>query len=428
MEETQSWLTRPARAIAKPYPWVYSSLYLGALFAEGYYRTAGLCGNGLQPARLGRFIGVILLLLALEQFERRRYPLQTSQRMAVALLLVRMLLFELVVPVDCSGFTKLLYLIVPFAAYFSLGKAASYSLALFYLAVFIGRLWSFSPDWYLSRDYVSDVLIFAMGLLFAILMAGAVRGEEASRSHAEQLLDDLAHSHQKLQAYSERVAELAAVAERNRLARDIHDSLGHYLTVINIQLEKAIAFRQRNPEEAEQAIWDARRSARQALQDVRQSVGALRHSQELFSLSAALNELVMNVANGRLAIDLEIKGDESDFPKLVLMSLYRAAQEAITNVQKHAQASQVTVQVVLTEQAATLCVADDGQGWDTSLLERLPPNRHDHFGLQGVQERLELVGGSMKVESRPQQGTKLFITIPKRSLLIDGAVSDKEGR
>lgn len=410
-------MTQP-NSTTKPFPWVYSLLYVGALFAQLYYTAASLCGNTLQPARLGRFVAIILLLLALEQFSRLRYPLHPPQRVAIGLLLARMLLFEVIIPVDCSGFAKLLYLIIPFAAYFCLGRAASYGLALFYVGLFMVRLWSFTPAWYLNGDYVADLLIFTIGLLFAISMANVVSGEEASRAHAEQLLADLAASHQKLQLYAEQVAELAAVAERNRLARDIHDSLGHYLTVINIQLEKAIAFKERNPAEAEQALWDAKRSARQALQDVRHSVGALRHSPELFSLSAALTELVNNMANGRHTIDLEINGDEREFPKLVLMTLYRAAQEGLTNVQKHAQAGRVTVQVTLAEQEAHLSVADDGRGFDPTILDRLLPNRPEHFGLQGIWERLELVGGTMQLTSSPAQGTQLLITIPKRPLTL----------
>src|SRR5205814_655022 len=85
---------------------------------------------------------------------------------------------------------------------------------------------------------------------------------EASRARAE--------------AYAGQVAELAAITERNRLARDIHDSLGHHLTAIAIQLEKATAFRQRDPTASEQALVDARRSTQYALEDVRQSVGQIR--------------------------------------------------------------------------------------------------------------------------------------------------------
>jgi signal transduction histidine kinase len=166
---------------------------------------------------------------------------------------------------------------------------------------------------------------------------------------------------------------------------------------------------------------DARRLAREALQDVRQSVGMLRLSGEVFSLSAALDDLVKNVDQGRLAISLKITGDESGFPKPALQALYRAAQEALTNVQKHAKARHVSVCVMLNADNASLSVNDDGQGFDTSLLEWLPLQRNTRLGLQGLRERLEVVGGVLKVESHPAGGTHIRVSVPKRLPKLDQA-------
>ncbi len=409
----------------RPFPWVFSLVYLGVMFAGAYYDVTGLCGQVFTPTRLGLLAGILLLPLALEQFERWRYQLQTPRRAAVFLLIARMAMFEVVVAFDCSGFSKFLYLIVPFIAYFCLGKTACYSLAVFYISLVVARLWSFSPTWYLNQEWVSDLLIFAIGLMFAISMAKVVSDEAASRLRAEVLLADLDLSHRQLKKYAEQVAKLAAAEERNRLARDIHDSLGHYLAVINVQLEKALAFRERNPQDAEQAIWDAKRSAKQALQDVRQSVGALRYADEVFSLTANLTELAQNMSNKHLTIDLQIVGDEFGFSKLGLMSLYRAAQEGLTNIQKHAEASRVKLRTVFDEQEACLYIEDDGHGFDITILDHLSANRHERFGLQGLHERLELVGGSVKVESHPNQGTHLFITVPKNPLTLEHATGSE---
>src|SRR5262249_28984656 len=154
--------------------------------------------------------------------------------LAVAFLLARMALFELVAAVDCSGFSRALYPIVPFAAYFSLGKRVSYGLALFYLCAFIVKLSILVPAWYLDRDYVSELLMFFIGMVFAVSMASVASEAELNRRRAEQFLGDLSVSHQKLKVYAEQAVELAAAEERNRLARDIHDSLGHYLTTVNV--------------------------------------------------------------------------------------------------------------------------------------------------------------------------------------------------
>ncbi|MEJ2750895.1 MAG: sensor histidine kinase, partial [Anaerolineae bacterium] len=224
---------------------------------------------------------------------------------------------------------------------------------------------------------------------------------------------DLEATNRRLQVYAAQVAELAAMEERNRLARDIHDSLGHYLTAVNIQLEKALAFHSRSPEEAEQAIRDAKQAASEALQDVRRSVGALRSEADRFSLEQSLQELIKGIGNGRIHIDLRFTGSERGYTRLSLMALYRAAQEGLTNIQKHAQATQVVVEVKLGRDEASLCLHDDGQGFDTALIEEWMAAPNQTFGLQGIRERLELVRGEMKLTSN-EEGTRLFVTVPKR--------------
>jgi signal transduction histidine kinase len=401
--------SRPAPA-PKLFLWVASLLYVGVLITGVYYSVVASVGSWQIIA----FIGLLLALLALEQWEQRYSAAHATRYAAIGFLVARMGLIGIVAVVDSSGLSRALYPLVPFAAYFSLSKRVSVGLALFYLGAFVTKLCLFVPSWYTSKEAISELLMFFIGLVFAISMASVACEAEANRRRAEQLLGDLAVSHQKLKAYAEQAAELATAEERNRLARDIHDGLGHYLVAISVLLEKIIAFRQRNPQEAEIAVLDARRLTREALQDVRQSVGALRLSGEVFSLAAALADLVKNVENERLTISLEITGDEMGFSKTALQSLYRAAQEALTNIQKHARARHVNLCVELHSHEASLSIDDDGQGFDISLLDRLPSGRNNRFGLQGVRERLEVVGGVLKVESHLTQGTRLLVSVPQR--------------
>ncbi|MCI0550550.1 MAG: ATP-binding protein, partial [Anaerolineae bacterium] len=92
------------------------------------------------------------------------------------------------------------------------------------------------------------------------------------------------------------------------------------------------------------------------------------------------------------------------------------AQEGLTNVYKHAQASRVTVAVHFNGGEARMQISDNGRGFDLSALDHLPSNRRDRFGLQGIRERVELAGGQMRIESSPGTGTKVFITLPKNAL------------
>ncbi|NJO07796.1 MAG: sensor histidine kinase [Chloroflexaceae bacterium] len=211
-------------------------------------------------------------------------------------------------------------------------------------------------------------------------------------------------------AYAEQVAELATVEERNRLARDIHDSLGHYLTVIGIQLEKAAAVLRDDHDETLVSIQNAKRMTDQALEDVRQSVGALREKQPAFILHDALKQLVENFQAASFEVILSVKGDEKTFTRQQLMTLYRAAQEGLTNVQKHACAQHVTLEVLLNQEAAWLTLTDDGVG--------IQDLQEMGMGWRGLRERLELISGRLDIESRPSQGTTLHVHISRRGVNI----------
>jgi len=250
------------------------------------------------------------------------------------------------------------------------------------------------------------------------LLALSQRKRPAAR--AEELFAELEVSHRQLKEYAGQVAELATTRERNRLARDIHDTLGHYLTVINVQLEKALAFRDKKPREADQAVSDAKRLASEALQDVRRSVGALRTIQELPEFIQSLTELVERVRNDTCAIELHIEGDEASFSKQGLLALYRAVQEGLTNVQRHAGASHTWIDLHFGDQEATLILRDNGHGFDAASWQHAEPGRNGGYGLQGLLERLELFGGDLQIESTPAQGTTLRVTLPENGhALID---------
>jgi two-component system NarL family sensor kinase len=127
----------------------------------------------------------------------------------------------------------------------------------------------------------------------------------------------------------------------------------------------------------------------------------------------SLNELVERVQSNTCTVELNMEGDENSFSKQGLLVLYRAVQEGLTNIQRHAGASHIWIDLHFEEQGATLILRDNGHGFDTARWQKAEPGRDGSYGLQGVQERLELVGGSLQVESEIGQGTVLCVTLPK---------------
>jgi signal transduction histidine kinase len=359
-------------------------------------------------------IALLTMMLGVERFELARDSQPSARGFAVGLLILRIALVQGVVMLDCTGMAVLLYAVVPFAVFFVLGAGISHIIGFAYWCLVAVRAWQAgSAGLSLSLDSLTIVVIFTLLLIFVHVIAGHIDRDQRSKQQMRQLLVQLETSHRQLQTYADRVAELAAAAERNRLARDIHDSLGHYLTAISIQLEKAQAYRERNPEEADRAIRDAKQTAREALQDVRQSVSTLRDAEDRFSLRQSLADLVGRMEGGSLEIDCRVEGDETGYAGPVLAALYRAAQEGLTNVQKHAHARHVRVDVQLGAAEACLRLRDDGAGFDAGALAGQAASPERGYGLQGLQERLELVRGQMNITSHARTGTELTIIIPK---------------
>jgi signal transduction histidine kinase len=258
---------------------------------------------------------------------------------------------------------------------------------------------------------VTLTTLFSSGIVLLLVLgtSSTVVRERASRRRAEALRAELAVSHQDVQAGAARA--LAAVQARNQLAWDIHDGLGHYLTVINVQLEKALAFRAVDAAVADAALHDARRLTGEALQEVRDSVGALHAADTDFSLQTALALLARRLDGGPLTLDLQITGDERGFARPALTALYRAAQEGLTNIQRHAGATHAWVSLHFTEERAVLDIRDDGRGL---IAPAAGVGEHARgYGLQSMRERLELVGGALAVESATGQGMRLRITVPR---------------
>ncbi|MEO3855396.1 sensor histidine kinase [Acrocarpospora sp. B8E8] len=378
----------------RPVPWLSSLLYGVVLVAGGYASIIGLGGTHLVP-----FAGGLAVLAVLDQVERRRYPVRTPPGSAVALLAARLALYALVAAADGSGMSRVLFLLLPFTAYFAFGRAAAIAIGVVCVGFVVVTFELTVPDWPREVEQVSDLLMFIVGLILTIAMAAVAVQEQRGRVRLEE-------SHAKLREYAARVSELSATAERNRLARDIHDGLGHHLTAIAVLLEKAAAFGERDPGVARRALDDAQQSARRALEDVRQSVRTLRAETERFRLSSALADLTREAGDGRLNVTLDCTGDETGHDSAALLAIYRAAQEGLTNARRHAHATTVAVNVHCDPSRARLIVADDGRGF--------APER-EGFGLLGMRERVELAGGSVEVDTGPGTGTRLTVTIPRRT-------------
>jgi two-component system NarL family sensor kinase len=219
-------------------------------------------------------------------------------------------------------------------------------------------------------------------------------------------------------------ARLATIEERNRLAREIHDTLAQGLAAITLHLETADALAQSRPARAQEAIQRALNLARNNLEEARRSVMDLRAAAlQKHALPEALAALVAQSNT----LEKERKYNEPivlftyvpapDFPALparIEVGLYRIAQEALVNAHKHASAQQIEMILSADEQEVHLTVQDNGRGFDPEQVTQHAGQgiAETHFGLAGMNERVKLLGGSIDIQSTPGAGTCIGVCIP----------------
>ena len=202
--------------------------------------------------------------------------------------------------------------------------------------------------------------------------------------------------------------QAAVVAERNRLARDIHDTLAQSLTGVIVQLEAAEDAQALGLDvDAARHLERAGELAREGLREARRSVHALRPvvlAEK--NLCAAISEMIAKMTVGtNLCAEFTAQGAPPPLPQEWEENLLRLGQEVLTNTLRHAHASHFKVLFVFDPQTLRLELRDDGCGFD-------PAKRYDGFGLVGIRERVESMGGELTVQSAPENGTAIFVVLP----------------
>lgn len=253
---------------------------------------------------------------------------------------------------------------------------------------------------------LKQTLLWVPAFLFIIGMCSTSKEAERRHEQADALLKELEDAHAKLERYAARVRELSVSEERSRVAREIHDSLGHHLTVASVQLEAAQKLVRRGPEEAEEQLGRARASVSGALSEVRRSVRALKPlAVEERSGTGALRALVRGFEGVGPVVSFEVSGEERELSQEVELALYRCLQEGLTNALKHSKARRIFATLGFEPDGVGLVVVDDGLGAHEGALE-------SGFGLEALRQRVEALGGNLRAGNAPGGGFLLEVGLP----------------
>jgi len=259
------------------------------------------------------------------------------------------------------------------------------------------------------------ITILVVPMLVAGQAAGVIgirftcqRGFRAGEIELSQALANQAMLAIQLTRLSAQSRQSAVMAERNRIARDIHDTLAQGFTGVILQLEAVEeATSQRLAGKAGEHLTRAGELAREGLREARRSVWALRpRTLEERDLCEALRELIQKVTAGTtVRAEFTVEGKPRALPLEWEDNLLRIGQEVLTNALRHAQASKFSTQLAFDDEEVRLSLRDNGSGFD-------PAGRHDGFGLQGMRERVEGMGGQLSIQSASGEGTLISIAVP----------------
>jgi signal transduction histidine kinase len=320
---------------------------------------------------------------------------------AVSGLLVAAMLF---LAMNGTGYIPVLMAILVAEAFFILSERQALALTVAYSLLIAISVVLIST----ATDALLTTMIYGGAFVFFGTVTNASRRAQAAREQSERLLQELDAAHRELRQHAERVEELAVAEERTRIAREIHDSLGHHLTLPSVELQAASKLITLDPPRAAGEIEKARAVVADALRAVRQSVSALRAtSLDELRPAEALPRLIQDFREATGVLVNYQGGDPDalkDLSPAQAITLYRAAQEGLTNVQKHAHASRVDIALVRHDDTLRLSIGDNGVGQTDAASAG--------FGLLGLRERVELLGGRLAAGARDGAGYELSIELP----------------
>jgi signal transduction histidine kinase len=389
-----------------PYrPAILNFLFWGSLFVTYVFHVSGFFIEDVKlrfgPVAFTLAMGVLAALWLALPWDPRASRLR--KLVAPAFMLV---LFVLIFLFTDGGWFVLIFPFVFANATFLFGIGGSIAYAVVPLGISFVSIWTFPYPGSDAGDAFRDTAGLAVLAAFAIGICAAMVETRRRREETEDLLSELEAVHAELERYAERVKELTVSEERARMSREMHDSLGHYLTVINVGLQNAQRFREKRPESAWAEVEEARDLTREALSEVRRWVRALKPlALEDRASPEAMAALARSFEGTDLDVRFTVEGLESELSGEAELVLYRALQEGLTNVLKHSRARRVMVLLAFGAENVSLTVSDDGEGVPEEAAEK-------GFGLATLGERAVALGGVLSAGNAPEGGFALRLELP----------------
>ncbi len=275
----------------------------------------------------------------------------------------------------------------------NVGIIVSYILSVFGYSHSLQEIWKGAP-------------FFFAGQVVILIFTQMAVTELNARIRLQTLADELSEANKHLQEYAKKVKDLTITQERNRMAREIHDGLGHYLTILNMQLKAASATLGKDNDKSHRMIENAIHLTSEALIDVRNSVFTLRQDPgEIKPLVDRIRDIIDSSTNNDRKFIFKVVGNPVHLKPQIDLSLYRGVQEMVNNVIKHSKSKNAEITLNYSNpDTVTLSCEDDGIGNE---------NFKNGFGLNGMNERVKLLNGEVQINTQKDNGFNIRIILPR---------------
>ncbi|WP_223254516.1 sensor histidine kinase [Bacillus sp. HNG] len=291
--------------------------------------------------------------------------------------------------------------------YLATKKTVKWTFPLFLIIFPLPRLWSLDTVSYLLQYF--DIFIFlGFGACFNYVIQSQRRTDRIIEENNKQyrLIQE---QNRVLQQYAEQIEKVTLLKERNRLAKELHDTIGHHFTSVTVGLDAVSYLLETDIEKAKQRIELLANVSRSGLQDIRKHIHEIAPSESEEKLSILLEQIATNFKeNTDTDVQFHKHGTEYPVTPSIKLVFIRSLQEALTNAKRHGDATKVVIHFLISHSAVTLSVENNG-----TPIETLNPG----FGLTAMKERIEELHGDLAITNGKYRGVKLTITVPIKEIV-----------
>lgn len=260
-------------------------------------------------------------------------------------------------------------------------------------------------------QYVDIAIFFGIGISFNLMVLSQRRMKTLLEENKKQY--ELIHTqHKVLEQYTEQIEKVTLLRERNRLARELHDTIGHHFTSVTVGLDAVSFLIDVDTEKAKEKIQVLSRVSRDGLDEIRKNIHQIAPSEDDGTLSEQLHQIVKDFSSHTSTkVNFTLAGEEFPVTRQIRLTFIRCLQESLTNAKRHGNASEIVVSMRFSSH--TLILEIENNGTTTSIV-------NPGFGLTAMRERLEEIHGKLEINTETDKGMRLTCTVPVREVGVGG--------